>query len=212
MSDAATRDRASRQQWAVPGSTHDRLVRFTKIALPSAIGAVIAFLALAPLDRHGDTSFILDKNQVQSAPERMRVDAARYVGADNQGRKFEVTAHSAVQRSSSVPIVEIHGMLARLALADGPATVDAETGRYNLDQQQVEVTGPVRALGPDGYRLQTSDVTVDLKNHQLHSGGPVTGEMRLGTFSAGHLSADLANRTVILDGGARLKIVQGAVR
>ena len=33
-----------------------------------------------------------------------------------------------------------------------------------------------------------------------------------GQFQAGHLHADLGERTVTLDGGARLKIVQGAVR
>jgi lipopolysaccharide export system protein LptC len=36
--------------------------------------------------------------------------------------------------------------------------------------------------------------------------------MRLGTFSAGRLAADLGERTITLDHGARLKIVQGAVR
>jgi len=36
--------------------------------------------------------------------------------------------------------------------------------------------------------------------------------MRLGEFQAGQLQADLGTRTVVLDHGARLKIVQGAVR
>jgi hypothetical protein len=36
--------------------------------------------------------------------------------------------------------------------------------------------------------------------------------MRLGQFTAGRMTADLSNRTVTLDQGARLKIVQGAVR
>jgi lipopolysaccharide export system protein LptC len=36
--------------------------------------------------------------------------------------------------------------------------------------------------------------------------------MKLGSFQAGRMRADLADRTVTLDQGARLKIVQGAVR
>jgi lipopolysaccharide export system protein LptC len=36
--------------------------------------------------------------------------------------------------------------------------------------------------------------------------------MRLGQFRADHIRADLASHTVVLDGGARLKIVQGTVR
>lgn len=212
MSEAAARGREVKQQWAVPGSQHDRLIRIAKVALPSSVGALIAFLALAPLDERGDVSFILDKNKVENAPERMRVDVARYVGEDDQGRPFQITARSAVQRSSDVPIVDISGMLARLILPQGVVTLVANLARYNLDEQQVRVVGPLRVTGPDGYRLDTSDVTVDLKERSVTGSGGVRGEMRLGQFAAGRLTADLGERTVVLDQGARLKIVQGAVR
>ena len=212
MSEAALRERADKQRWAVPGSAHDRLVRWSKVALPSAVGVLIAVLMLAPLDKRGDVSFILDKKKVESAPERMRVETARYVGADNKGQKFEITAQHAIQRSSDVPVVDIDGMFARLALFNGPLMIAANQGQYDLDTQQVEVSGPVRVVGPDGYRLETRDVKVDLKGRQLTSSGPVSGQMRLGQFQAGRLHADLGERKVVLDGGARLKIVQGTVR
>ena len=212
MSDAATKERATRQRWAIPGSAHDRVVRFTKIGLPAAVGGLIAILAIAPLDKHGDVSFILDKKKVANAPERMRVEQAKYVGTDNKGQRFEMTANRALQRSSDVPLVDIWGMFARLGLERGPLLIAANQGRYNLDTQKVMINGPVRVAGPDGYRLATRDVTVDLKQRRLASAGPVAGQMRLGQFEAGQLKADLGDRTVVLDGGARLKIVQGAVR
>ena len=211
LSRAAERDRDSKQQWAVPGSRHDRLVRLAKIALPAAVGVLIAFLALAPLDRSGDVSFILDKNKVASAPERMRVDVARYTGEDDQGRRFEIVARSALQPSSDRPIVDIRGMVARLSLPQGPVTLLANFARYNLENNTVTVAGPIRVTGPDGYRLNTSDVTVDLKRRRVTASGGVEGEMRLGRFSAGRLTADLGERTVTLDQRARLKITQGAV-
>ena len=167
---------------------------------------------LAPLDKKDDVSFILDKKKVEHAPERMRVEAARYTGTDNKGQLFVMTANRAIQRSSDVPLVDINGMFARLALEQGPLLIAANQGRYNIDTQRVAIDGPVRVAGPDGYRLATRDVTVDLKGRQLASAGPVSGQMRLGQFQAGQLKADLGERTVVLDGGARLKIVQGAVR
>lgn len=212
MSDLANRDRADKQRWAVPGSSHDRIIRFAKVALPSAVGVVIAFLAMAPLEKNSEVSFILDKNQVENAPERMRVEQARYVGEDNRGQKFLIVANRARQRSSEEPIVDIWGMLARFGLAQGPVTVTANQGRYNLDQQKVSVAGPVRVAGPEGERLVTRDVSVDLKNHMMTSDGGVSGRMELGQFKAGRLRANLENRTIVLDGGTRLKIVQGAVR
>jgi lipopolysaccharide export system protein LptC len=187
-------------------------VRLSKIALPSAVGVLIAFLALAPLGKHSDVSFILDKKKVGNAPERMRVDQARYVGTDDKSQQFTIVANRAIQRSSTVPVVDISGMSARLNLEKGPVVIGANRGRYNLDNQRVMIDGPVKVAGADGYRLATRDVTVDLKQRQLASGGPVAGAMRLGQFQAGQLHANLGDRTVVLDHGARLKIVQGAVR
>src|SRR6266487_1305044 len=119
MSEAAARGRAVKQRWAVPGSTHDRLVRWTKILLPSAVGVLIAVLALAPLGKKSDVSFILDKRKVQNAPERMRVEQARYVGTDDKGQQFTMTANRAIQPSSEVPVVDIRGMFATLNMAQG---------------------------------------------------------------------------------------------
>jgi len=212
MSDAATRERAIRRDWAEPGSRHDRFVRLLKFGLPAVVAGLLLLLAIAPFDRDGDVSFILDKNKVDEAPERMRVEAARYSGLDNKGQPFAIVADRAIQQSSDAPIVAIRGMTARLDLANGPLIVRALAGRYNLDAQKIFIEGPIRIVGPDGYRLATRDVTVDLKRRLLASDGAVDGAMRLGQFSAGHLEADLGERTVSLTGGARLKIVQGAVR
>jgi len=211
---AASRDseRVTQQRWAEPGSGHDRLIRWSKIALPSAVGVLLAVLALAPLDKKGDVSFILDKKKVQTAPESMRVETARYTGTDEKGRQFVMTANRAVQPSSDVPLVDIRGMLAKLVLDKGPLLIAADRGRYNIDTQRVAIDGPVKVAGTDGFRLQTRDVNVDLKQRQLASQGPAQGQMRLGQFKANHVSADLGSHTVVLDGGARLKIVQGAVR
>ena len=205
-------ERVVKRRWAEPGSAHDRLVRWSKVALPAAVGVLVAVLALAPLSQKGDVSFILDKKKVDNAPERMRVEAARYIGTDDKGQRFTISAKHAVQRSSDVPIVDINGMFAQLSLAQGPLSIAANNGRYDLDSQKIAISGPVRVVGPDGYRLETRDVTVDMKQRKLASAGPVSGQMRLGQFQAGQLQADLGARTVVLNDGARLKIVQGAVR
>ena len=212
MADTDFSPGARKNRWAVPGSGHDRLVRLAKIALPSAVGVLIAILAVAPLGKRSDVSFILDKKKVDNASERMRVELARYTGTDDKGQMFTMVANRAIQRSSDVPVVDISGMSARLNLAQGPLLVAANQGRYNLDTLRVNIDGPVKVVGGDGYRLATRDVTVDLRHRQLASEGPVAGAMRLGQFQAGQLHADLGQRTVVLDHGARLKIVQGAVR
>lgn len=212
MSEAAIRTRDTKRHWAEPGSRHDKLVRAAKLWLP-IIGIVfLVLLLVAPFDNRGDVSFILDKKDVDRAEERMRIEKARYSGEDNRGNKFEITAQQAVQQRSDQPIVDIRGMLARLGLARGPLEIAAPRGRYDLDTQTVAINGPVRVAGPDGYRLETSNVSVDLKERAMTSNGQVRGATELGQFEAESMSADLGERTVTLNGRARLKITQGAVR
>ena len=212
MSEAAVKERVRKQGWAAPGGVHDFLVRLLKILLPTAIGVLLAYLALAPLQKGRDISFILDKNKVDVAKERMRVEAARYRGQDNKGRPFTIDASSAVQANSQQKIVDILGMSAEIGLDSGPATLRAGRGRYDIEAQKVDILGPIQLAAADGYRLATRDVAVDLSSQQLESRGAVEGTMPLGRFSANKLEADLPQKKVVLTGRARLHIKQGAIR
>lgn len=212
MSEAALEERAVRQRLAAPGGRQDRLVRLARVGLPVGAVLLVAVLALAPLAGKRDVSFLLDKNKVEVASERMRAEAAEYRGQDNKGQPFSLRAGSAVQRSSADPTVRMNGLAARIRLRDGDASLTAGQGRYDLSAQRVAIDGPMRVEGPGGYKLETRDVAVDFKTRTLESGGRVEGRMPLGTFSAGRLRADLGERHVVLDGGASLQIRQGAIK
>ena len=203
---------ARSNRWARPGGFHDYLVGFLKFVLPALVGVLLAYLALAPLSKGPEVSFLLDKNKVETAQEHMRTQDARYRGQDKFGRPFLVSAQTAVQRRASDPVVNIDGMAAQIGLDSGPARIEGERARYDMSQQQVDVAGPIRVTAADGYRLDTRDVTVDLNERTLQSRGAVDGRMPLGRFTAGRFRADLNGRTVVLDGRARLHIVQGAIR
>ena len=212
MSELAERERVLKRSWAAPGGYHDWLVRLLKIALPAAVAVLLAYLLLTPLQKNKEISFLLDKNKVDVARERLRVGGAQYRGQDDRGRPFVIEARSAVQPTSQDQIVDIEGMAARIGLAEGPATLQAERGRYDMTSQKVDVLGPLLFTAADGYRLETRDVIVDMNSQRLASSGRVEGRMPLGRFSADRLEADLPGRTVALIGRARLHIVQGALR
>lgn len=208
MSEVAERARSQRQRWALPGGRHDRVVATANWALPVSIGVLFAFLVMAPLTMGGDSSFVLDKNKVEVAKERMKLQEARYRGTDAKGQPFALTAGSALQKSSAEPVVRISDLAAAIRLTDGPASVTAPTGRYDMDAEQVNVDGPINVQGPNNYSLQTNDAVVDLKTRRLRSTGHVAGTVRQGRFSANSMRADLEARTVTLDGNARLRIDQ----
>ncbi|HWH18510.1 MAG TPA: LPS export ABC transporter periplasmic protein LptC [Allosphingosinicella sp.] len=210
MSELAVRERVVKQSWAAPGGYHDRLIRFLKIALPLLIGLLTAYLALAPLQKTQEISFLLDKNKVEVAKERMRVSSARYQGLDDRGRPFTIAADSAVQATSSRPIVDINGMTARILLPDGPATLRANRGRYDIERETVNVIGPILFTAADGYRLLTRDVAANLNDRTLASGNRVDGRMPLGTFSADRLFAELPARRLLLTGNVEGRLELGS--
>jgi lipopolysaccharide export system protein LptC len=209
MSELADTVRSKRQIWAATGSSHDRLIAVLRLVLPAAVLVLVILLALAPLTVGRDISFVLSKDRVELARERMRVTRATYRGEDSKGQPFQLTAASAVQVSSRDPIVKLSTLAARIQLQDGPATIDAQNGRYNMDDEKMMIDGPVLFRAADGYVIRTRDVGIDLGARTAASQGPVDGTMQLGTFRSDHFTADLNSRVVVLQGRARLHIVQG---
>ena len=204
--------RGERRLWAEPGGSHDRLVAVLARVLPMGVGVLAALMVITPLSPRGEISFLLDRNKVAVIEDRLRVDNALYRGADNQGRPFSLTAGEAVQRSSAEGIVRMNDLVARLLLEEGPARLSAQAGLYDIDEDTVAVTGPMRMIAADGYRMIARDVSVDLETKQLVGAGGVEGAIPAGTFSADRLTADLSARTVTLTGNARLRMEPGKLR
>jgi len=208
VSELAELQRRERRAWAAAGSGHDRLIAIARVALPIAAALLAVLLALAPLTVGRNISFVLSKDRVDVASERMRVTRAVYRGSDGEGQPFELTAASAVQATSRDPIVRLQKLHARIGLSDGPATIDANKGRYDMDTQNIAIDGPVLFDGAGGYRITTRDVLVNMGSRTLVSRGPVEGTMPLGTFAADKLRANLDTKVIDLEGRARLHIRQ----
>ena len=201
-----------RQQFAAPGGRHDRLVRLLRVALPSIIGVLVALLVVSPFSNTQEMSFVLAKDEVNMARERMRLTNAMYRGEDSRGRPFTLRGGSAVQKSSAEPIIRLNDLSGQILMASGPARLAAGQGYYNLETEKVRVEGPLSYTGGDGFSLTADNVEFAMKTRQIESFGPVNGAMKVGTFRANKLRADVDARIVRLEGGAHLRINQNAIR
>ena len=212
MSQQADQIRDRRRQIALPGSPLDKTVKLLAVGLPALVGAIAAAMLIAPLGERGEVSFLLDRNKVETAADRLRVDDAMYRGRDDTGRQFSLTAGEAVQRSAAVPVVELADLTARMQLSEGPAVLLAPAGRYDIEDQRVAVDGVVRFATADGYRMAVRNVAIDLPGRTVTGAGGVQGAIPAGTFSANAIHADLDGRVVTLSGRARLRMVPGQLR
>jgi lipopolysaccharide export system protein LptC len=103
-------------------------------------------------------------------------------------------------------------LAARIRLADGPASLTAVAGTYDYDAETVNVTGPVEFAAADGYRITMSNVSIDLARRLAIGTGGVSGAIPAGTFSANRIVADLGERSIALEGNARLRMAPGQLR
>jgi len=204
--------RSRRQHFAAPDGSHDALVGFLARALPVGVGIMAALMVITPLSPRGEVSFLLDRNKVAVVDERLRVDNAMYRGRDDRGRPFSLVAGEAVQRSSAEGLVRIDDMIAQLLLPEGPARLSADGGTYDLERELVEVNGPILLTAADGYRMRADGVSVSLSQRVMIGEDGVSGEIPAGTFSADTMRADLASRTLTLEGNARFSMVPGKIQ
>ena len=204
--------RHRRRAFAAPGGSLDRIVRLLAIGLPALVGVIAALMIITPLSPRGEISFILDRQKVALAEDRLRVDNAVYRGEDNRGRPFSLSAGEAVQRTVTEPVVRMRDLVARILLSQGPARLETESARYDFDADTVEVDSRVIFEAADGYRMTASGVDIDLKEQVLVGTGGVQGAIPAGTFSANTIRADLDERRLTLIGDARLRMVPGEMR
>jgi len=209
MTAQAERIRNRRRAFAAPGSSLDRTVRWLALGLPALVGVVVALMVVTPLGPRGEVSFLLNRNKVATAPNRLFVNNAVYRGEDQKGRPFSLTAGEAVQHSAAQPVVQLRDLVGSILLDEGPARLTAPTGSYNYNTQQVRVPNQVSFVAADGYQMRTSGVSIDLDKKTMVGSGGVAGAVPAGTFSADSIHADLDKRTVSLQGRAHLRMVPG---
>lgn len=201
-----------RRRRARVGSLRDVRVRLLRVGLPLIVGALGAVMLLSPFSMREEHSFLLEKDKVAPARERLKTTAATYRGTDDRQRAFEVSAASAVQRTSERRVIELGAVAAMIALDDGPASFRADAGSFDIDGRTLAIPGKVALEAADGYRLLTSDVLVDLGRRVVVGADGVSGILPIGRFSARTMRVDLDARIVRLDGDARLTINQGALK
>ncbi len=192
-----------------PGSGRDRLIRLAKVGFPLAAAGLLSALVLLPLSATRELSFLVSKDSAAPAGERMRLMKASYRGTTARGEPFELLAESAVQATSEVPVVRLSGLFARIDQAEGPATVTAPSGFYDLSRDRITVNGPIEVRSARGFSVDSQSVTVDLGANRIVSRAPVSGQLPMGHFSAERFEADLAGRRLVMEGGVKLRIAGG---
>lgn len=159
---------------------HSALVRRLKYILPAlAIAGVGVFWATARIIP-GDLAALVAVAGIDEESNSVIMQAPHISGFEGTRRAYDVKAGSAVQSLDDPKVVTFKQIDGHFGLEEnGTATVTAETGVYNGNNNTLDLTEGIRMTTTSGYAARFDDARIDLANGTLKTDKPLelsTGE------------------------------------
>jgi lipopolysaccharide export system protein LptC len=184
---------------------HSARVRFLRVAiLGGAVGAVVVLIAIALFDPFGRLAGSISIAGIGVDGTKVTMDHPRLAGFRKDGRAYLVNAQKAVQDVLHPTMVELHGIDADIALAEGGlAHLTANSGLYDSSKEHMDVSDDVRVKSPQ-YSIVLKSASVEFNSGHYFSKEPVTIVTSSGTTLAG-------DTITVIDNGKELT-VEGHVK
>lgn len=166
------------------GVYYSRMVRLLKVLLPLIAGALIVSAVLWP-----DLNRVERRLSGQAAPVseaalrddlQVRMENARFIGADGRKRPYTITATRAIQLKgapNAPELVRLEEPQADITLSDGTwLALTAGIGFFAVSDNQLRLNEAVNVFHDKGYEIVTSAASVDLEAGVAHGNEPVRGQ------------------------------------
>lgn len=169
---------------------YSRFVGRMKIALPAVAGVILLLVLLLPQFRADSDRFRVGvKNLTDITNDALSMINARYVGEDDQGHPYTLTAASARERSSEDKLIDLVSPAANFTAGDGSwVKITATSGVYDRNQQILDLAGQVDLTQQQGYEMHSTAARVFVKDRIATGDKPVTGKGSFGTIEAAGFS------------------------
>ena len=181
-----------------------RAVRAMRILLPSVIGLILAGLAGAI----AYNALTAEPVQPGETAAPIRLMNPRFIGRDDKGRAFVITAQSAVRDPRDYQRV----MLDKPALVldeqgPDPMRLTANRGVYHEGTSKLDLHGGVRLLGSKAA-FDTASSLFDTRTGEVIGSGPIHGSGSLGEIRAKSYAVYGEGERVIFKGGVHTRLDQ----
>ena len=200
--DLPTTDAPATRSTADRWRRRSRTLRWLRIGVPALI--LVILLAMA-----GSVAW----NSLRTKPETsgdpdapIKLVNPRFVGRDDRGRAFVITAASATRSQNDYQRV----ILDRPALVldeegPDPMRISSGSGIYHEGDRKLELKGGVR-ISSAKQSLETAESLFDTKTGELVGSGPIQGSGSLGEISAKSYAVYGKGERMVFKGGVRARV------
>ncbi len=181
-----------------------RMIGAFRIGLPVAIGVIV--IVFATWAFFGDLAVRVDVDQGGAGTGSIHMTNARFLGRDEQGRAYVLTAAGAVRDNLNPMLIT----LARPAMvfdADGanPTQMSADTGVYREDTRILVLDGNVTLHDAIGDQFVTNQASVDTVKGTV-AGASVAGQGPTGGIQASTYAVLDRGQTLVFKGGVHSRL------
>lgn len=181
-----------------------RLVRRLRIALP----ALIALIFVAMTATVAWNSFNTGPVPTKDTNQPIRLTNPRFVGRDDKGRAFVLTAISATRDPQEYQRVHLdHPNLVLDEQGPDPLRVTAHAGIYNENDRLLNVSGGVRLSSSKGA-FDTASSLFDTRTGELVGSGPIQGSGAIGEITAQSYGVYGKGERMVFKGGVHTRFDQ----
>jgi lipopolysaccharide export system protein LptC len=200
--DLSVQPPAARREGLERWRKRSRSIRSLRVALPVAIGLI--FAALAGVVAWNTFTAAPEQPKDSNAP--IRLVNPRFVGRDDKGRAFVLTAASATRDPKDYQRV----LLDRPALVldeGGPDAmrVTGHSGVYHEADRKLQLSGGVRLAGVSAA-FETAASQFDTKTGELVGSGPIQGSGSLGEITAKSYAVYGKGERMVFKGGVHTRL------
>lgn len=190
--------RADFERWR----RRSRLIRTLRVALPALIVLIFAGL----VGSVAWSTFNAVPKAAQGGDEPIRLVTPRFVGRDDKGRAFVLTAVSATRD----PLDYQRVILKKPALVldeDGPdmLRINGADGVFHEQDNKLELTGGVR-MADTKNTFETASSLFDTKTGEVIGSGPIQGAGGLGEIRAESYGVYSKGERMVFKGGVKTRL------
>jgi lipopolysaccharide export system protein LptC len=186
------------EQWR----RRSRLVRILRVVLPALIFLILAGLAGAV----AYNSINATPGQAAGEDAPIRLVNPRFVGRDDKGRAYVITADSAVRDAQDYQRVVLD-QPALILDEEGPdpLRITAKAGVYHEATRKLDLSGGVKLAGAQAV-FDTAASLFDTKTGELVGSGPIQGSGSVGEITAKSYGVYGKGERMIFKGGVRTRL------
>ena len=140
---------------------YSRLIRITKIVLPSIAIVILSILFLLPDKRTTIQAFSKIDPSILKIVKKAGIDKPSFRGTLATGSNLELYANDIIPKDTKNNIIEINEISARLELNPTiGANAYANKGIINIEKQTAEMIGEVNVEGFNDITINASDLKI----------------------------------------------------